>query len=202
MLRREPDRLLARALEGISVAETHGYPVWIDHAGFWLGWALAEKGDKQQGINHLRRALVAYGRSGAGSSMPKFLGLLADRLGEIGEVAEGLALLEQALAHIERCGETANEAETYRLRGKLRMMQRTDSFAAAEADLHKAIAVAREQEAKGWELRAATSLARLWQQDERRLAARDVLAPVHEWFTEGRDTADLQEAEQLLRELQ
>jgi predicted ATPase len=202
MLRREPDRLLVRVREGISIAETHGYPVWVDHAGFWLGWVMAENGDREQGIDHLRRALVAYGRNGAGSSMPKFLGLLADRLGEVGRACEGLMLLEQALDHIARSGETASEAETYRLRGKLRMLQGADHFAAAQADLLKAIAIAREQEAKGWELRAATTLARLWQQDDRRVAARDLLAPVHAWFTEGQGTPDLQEAERLLRALQ
>jgi class 3 adenylate cyclase/predicted ATPase len=202
MLRREPDRFLERVREGIAVAQSHGYPVWVDHADFWLGWALTEKGSLDEGIAHLRRALIAYQKTGAGSSMPKFLGLLADRLGDVQRHDEGLALLKQAVDHIERTGERANEAETYRLCGKLLASRPTPDFAAAEASLHKAMEVARAQQAKGWELRAATTLAGLLQRRDQRLEARACLDPVYGWFKEGFDTPDLKEAEQLLRQLQ
>ena len=202
MLRREPDRLLERVREGIAVAESHGYPVWVDHADFWLGWALAEKGSVAEGIVHLRRALVAYQKTGAGSSMPKFLGLLADRMGEIGRYDEGLTLLNQAIDHIERSCERASEAETYRLQGKLLLARDGNDSADAEANLRKAIEVARAQEAKGWELRAATTLARMLQERDQPGRARECLAPVYEWFTEGFETPDLKEAKELLRRLQ
>jgi tetratricopeptide (TPR) repeat protein len=112
MLRREPDILLSRVAEGIAVAQAHGFPVWIDHVGFWIGWAIAEKGFLEEGIAHLRTALDTYRRNGAGSSLPKFYGLLADRLGEQGDFKEALGLVDQALAHIEQTEERANEAET------------------------------------------------------------------------------------------
>jgi class 3 adenylate cyclase/predicted ATPase len=202
MLRREPDRLLERVREGIAIAESHGYPVWVDHADFWLGWAWAEKGNVDDGIAHLGRALVAYQKTGAGSSMPKFLGLLADRMGEVGRCDEGLALLNQAIDHIERTGERASEAETYRLKAKLLFVRDGNDSADVEANLRKAIEIARAQEAKGWELRAATTLARLLQRRGQPGRAREYLAPVYEWFTEGLDTPDLKEAEELLRRLQ
>ena len=202
MLRREPDRLLERVQEGVAVAESHGYPVWVDHAGFWSGWALAEKGSVEEGISHLRRALVAYQRTGAGGSMPKFLGLLADRLGDVRQHDEGLKLLQQAIQHIERSGERATEAETYRLYAKLLAARDMADFPAAEANLEKAIEIARAQQARGWELRAVTTLARMLQQRDQRRQARERLAPVYEWFKEGFDTPDLKEAGTLLLELQ
>jgi class 3 adenylate cyclase/predicted ATPase len=201
MLRREPDRLLERVREGVRIAEAHGYPVWIDHADFWIGWALAEKGSVEEGIVHLRRALVAYQKHGSGSSMPKFLGLLADRLGEVGRYDEALTLLDQAIQHVERMEERANEAETYRLRGKLIFARNADAAAEAESDLLKAIDVARAQHAKAWELRGATTLARVLQHRGQQRKAREYLLPVCEWFREGADTPDLKEARSLLREI-
>jgi predicted ATPase/class 3 adenylate cyclase len=201
MLRREPDRLLARVSEGIRIAEMRGYPVWIDHAGFWVGWSLAEKGFVEEGIAQIQQALEAYCRPGAGSSLPKFLGLLADRLGEVGRCDDGLQLLDRALEHIERTGERATEAETWRLRGKLLLACNPGDFGKAEACLRKAIDVAREQDAKAWELRAATTLASMLRQRGERLKARECLAPVYEWFREGLDTPDLLDARALLRDL-
>ena len=134
--------------------------------------------------------------------MPKFLGLLADRLGDVRQHDEGLALLQQAIQHIERSGERATEAETYRLYAKLLAARNMADFPAAEANLEKAIEIARAQQAKGWELRAVTTLARMLQQRDQRRKARERLAPVYEWFKEGFDTPDLKEAKTLLLELQ
>jgi predicted ATPase len=134
--------------------------------------------------------------------MPKFLGLLADRLGDMRQHDEGLALLQQAIQHIERSGERATEAETYRLYAKLLAARNMADFPAAEANLEKAIEIARAQQAKGWELRAVTTLARMLQQRDQRRKARERLAPVYEWFKEGFDTPDLKEAKTLLLELQ
>jgi class 3 adenylate cyclase/predicted ATPase len=201
MLRREPDILLAKVAEGIAIAKAHGFPVWVDHADFWIGWAMAEKGFLEKGIAHLRTALATYRRNGAGSSLPKFYGLLADRLGEQGQFEEALSLLDEALTHIERTEERANEAETLRLCGKLMFARNPDDFAPAEASVRRAIDVARRQQAKAWELRAATTLASMLRARGQRQEARLCLAPVYDWFREGLDTPDLIDARNLLREL-
>jgi class 3 adenylate cyclase/tetratricopeptide (TPR) repeat protein len=201
MLRREPDILLAKVEEGVAIAKAHGYPVWVDHADFWIGWALAEKGYLKQGIEHLNTAMEAYRRHGAGSSLPKFYGLLADRLGEDRQYDAALCYLDQAQAHIERTGERANEAETWRLRGKLLFAGNPDDLVSAEACVRRAIDIAREQEARAWELRATTTLALILRYHGRRQEARQCLAPVYGWFCEGLDTPDLHDAHCLLREL-
>lgn len=110
-------------------------------------------------------------------------------------------MLAEALAYIEQAGERWWEAELYRLKGELLLLQSADNHAKAETCFHQALDIARQQQAKSWELRAATSLARLWQSHGKCQDAYDLLAPVYEWFTEGFDTADLQEAKLLLIEL-
>jgi len=116
-----------------------------------------------------------------------------------GQIEEGLTLLEEAFQIVERTGERWLEAELYRHKGQLLMRQ--GHPAAAEELYRKALRIARDQEARLWELRAATSLARLWREQGRRAEAHELLAPVYGWFTEGFDTADLKEAKALLEEL-
>ena len=115
------------------------------------------------------------------------------------QIEEGLVTVTKALAQIEQSDERYTEAEIYRLRGELHLSLGNESE--AEASLRKAIKVARRQQAKSWELRATTSLARLWQAQGKREKARDALAQVYHWFTEGLDAADLKEAQALLQEL-
>jgi len=119
----------------------------------------------------------------------------------MGRTGEGLAMLNEALAHIERTGETVDQAEMLRLKGELLLMR--DGAAAAEAEgcFRAALAVARTQEARWWELRAKMSLARLLAKQGRRDEARVMLAEIYGWFTEGFDTADLKDAKVLLEEL-
>jgi predicted ATPase len=121
--------------------------------------------------------------------------------GYAGQVEEGLRLLAAALASLETSGAGDLLAEGYRLQGELLLRQVTLDMAQAEACCQQALAVARRQQAKSWELRAAVSLARLWQQQGKRAEAYALLAPVYGWFTEGFDTADLQEAKALLAEV-
>ncbi len=118
-----------------------------------------------------------------------------------GTPEEGLAALAEALEHIEKGGEGFWEAEVYRVKGELLLIQVPPDAAEAEASLHKALEVARSQSAKSWELRAATSLARLWQRQGKRDEARELLQPIYDWFTEGFDTQDLKDAKALLGEL-
>src|SRR5262252_4484164 len=113
----------------------------------------------------------------------------------------GLTALAEALTLVNTTGERWYESEIYRLKGELLLHQSLDNQADVENCFHQAMTVAQNQQAKSWELRAATSLARLWQQQGKRQEAYDLLTPVYHWFTEGFDTADLQEAKALLDEL-
>jgi predicted ATPase len=132
---------------------------------------------------------------------PYQLVLLAEAVGHAGQVKEGLRLLAEAMMVLEAGGQGDLLAEAYRLQGALLLRQAVTEAAQAEACFHQALAIAHRQQAKSWELRAATSLAQLWQQQGKRREARELLAPVYGWFTEGFDTADLQEAKALLAEL-
>ncbi len=115
---------------------------------------------------------------------------------------EGLTVLAEALTVAYKTGERWYEAELHRLKGELLLQQSSDNETEAESCLHQALKVAQDQHAKSWELRAATSLARLWQSQDKRQDAYDLLASVYNWFSEGFDTADLQDAQSLLEELE
>ncbi len=130
--------------------------------------------------------------------MPHWYALLAEAHGAKGEVEEGLVVLTEALGLVEKTGENWREAELHRLKGELLLLQSADNQTEAETCFLQAIAIAQNQSAKSWELRAATSLARLWQRQDKRQDAYDLLEPVYGWFTEGFDTADLKDAKALL----
>jgi len=124
-----------------------------------------------------------------------------DAYGIIGQAEAGLTALAEALTLADTTGERFYEPERYRLKGSLLLQQHVDHQAEAESCFHHALEIARHQQAKSFELRTATSLARLWQQQGKRKEAYDFHAPVYGWFTEGFDTPDLQEAKALLEEL-
>ncbi len=126
---------------------------------------------------------------------------MTEMQGKVGQAEEGLRVVDEALAIVERTEERFYEAELYRLKGELLLQQSENSAPAATASFQQAITIAQHQEAKSLELRAATSLARLWQSQGRKQEAHDLLAPVYNWFTEGFDTADLKDAKGLLEEL-
>jgi len=132
---------------------------------------------------------------------PYFLALLAQAHAEAGQTAEGLRVLEEALTLVHKTGERFYEAELYRLQGDLLLADSTRRHAEAHAVYQQALALARSQQARSWGLRIAMSLSRLWQRQGKRAEAYDLLAPVYGWFTEGFDTADLQEAKMLLQGL-
>jgi predicted ATPase len=123
---------------------------------------------------------------------PLCLLLLAEATGHVGQVAEGLRQLAEAQATFEASGRGDLLTEAYRLQGEFLLRQTVPEAAQAEACFQQALAIARRQQAKSWELRVATSLARLWQQQGKRQEAHDLLAPVYGWFTEGFDTTDLE----------
>jgi predicted ATPase len=165
------------------------------------GWALAMQGQGEAGIAQVHQGTTAWRATGAALLVPYLCTVLADVAEHLGHPADGLQALAEAHTLVEQQEERWWEAEVHRLRGVLLLRQPGTSQAEAEAWLRRALDVARRQEAKSLELRAAISLSRLWQQQGKHAEAYDLLAPLYGWFTEGFDTADLQEAKALLEEL-
>jgi predicted ATPase len=162
------------------------------------GWAVAHQGQVKEGIEQLTQGWTAWHATGAELHRSYFLTLFAEAHGTLGQPETGLTILTEALVHIEHTGERYYEAEIHRLKGELLLQQNSYNQADAETCFTQAISIAQNQSAKSWELRAAASLAKLWQQQGKRQEAYDLLASVYNWFTEGFDTADLQDAKALL----
>lgn len=197
--RRNPAGVRRRAAALIALCAEQGFPLWGAAGEILQGWAMAEQGRPAEGGTRVEEGIAAYRATGAAVFLPYWSALLADARSVSGRVAEGVALLGEALDRSEATGERWSEAELLRWKGEalLRLADRDR----AEACLLRAVSVARGQGARMWELRAATSLARLWQDQGRRAEAHDRLAPVYGWFSEGFDTPDLREARALLDEL-
>jgi predicted ATPase len=185
--------------EVVAVATEQGFSLYIASGTILRGWLKVMNGDVAEGMSLLRSGSTAYRAVGQEAWMPYFIALLAGACEIAGQVEEGLALLDDALQIAKRTGERWFAAELNRHKGEL--MLRQGQFEAAEELYHQALSIAENQGAKLWELRAAASLARLRRDQGRRAEARDLLAPVYGWFTEGFDTADLKEAKALLDEL-
>ena len=185
----------------IRLATEQGFPMWKAAGSILYGWALAQQGQAKEGVEQLHEGLRACHATGAEVMQPYHLALLAEAHGTLGKPEAGLAVLTEALTLVDITGERWYEPELYRLKGELLLQQSSDNHAEAESCFHQAIAIAQNQQAKSLALRASTSLARLWQQQGKRQEAYDLLAPVYGWFTEGFDTADLQEAKALLEAL-
>jgi predicted ATPase/class 3 adenylate cyclase len=182
----------------IALATEHTLPQQLAVGRFMLGWALTAQGQGEEGVTLLRQSVTDASATGNRLAPPTFLPVLGEVSGALGQVDAGLAMVAEALELIEQTGARWYEAETYRIKGTLLLLQAVPDAAQAEACFQHALDIARHQEAKSWELRAATSLARLWQSQGKRQEAHDLLAPVYAWFTEGFDTADAQEASMLL----
>jgi predicted ATPase len=162
---------------------------------------LMAQGQGSVGVAQMQQGLAAYHATGAAMGQTYLRSLLVEGYGKVGQANTGLRLLDETLAEVERTAERMCEAELYRLKGELLLQLAASDAAQAESCFQEALAIAHRQQAKSWELRAATSLSRLWQQQGKRQEGRELLAPVYAWFTEGFDTADLQEARALLDEL-
>jgi predicted ATPase len=203
--RREGPAVQERVETGITLSTEQGFPSWLAAATILQGWVLAKQGKGEGGIAQMCQGLSAYQDVGSELWRPYFLALLAQAYGEAGQAEEGLTVLAEALTIVERTGERWWEAEVYRVQGEL-FLQRAagrghQAEEEAEACFYQALAIARRQQAKSLELRAAMSLARLWQGQGKHVEARQLLAPIYGWFTEGFDTADLCEAKGLLEAL-
>jgi tetratricopeptide (TPR) repeat protein len=183
----------------VSLTIEQGFRQWHAQGTIYRGWVQARNGDVAEGMPLLRSGIIAFRASGTEAWLPHFLALHASAYDLAGEAEEGLSLLDESMQIVDRTGERWIEAELYRLKGQL--LLRRGHVEAAENRYREAVRIAREQEAKLWELRAAVSLARLCGDQGRRAEARDLLAPVFSWFTEGFDTPDLKDAKALLDEL-
>jgi predicted ATPase len=175
----------------VHLAREQDFPYWLAMATILRGSTLFEVGEIERGIAEMTHGLAAFRATGAQLWMPYFLGLLAEGHGTAGEQAEGLRVLSEALDRVGPTGERWFEAELYRRKGEVLLCLPEQDREAVEACFRRAIAVAQEQQAKLWELRAATSFARLRADQGKRAEAYDLLAPIYSWFTEGFDTADL-----------
>ena len=199
--RGEIDRTRERAEELIALSEQLGFPLYVGMGRFLRGWARVESGKAEVGIAEMQQALVELAGIGTAIGAPGFLVLLAEGLRKAGRHGEALGALGLGVAQAEQQGQHSYDAELHRLRAEILLDMDGNAALEAEALFGQSLEIARRQEAKTFELRAATSLARLWQRQGKRDAARDLLAPVYAWFTEGFDTRDLVEARALLEEL-
>src|SRR5262249_14931293 len=147
------------------------------------GWALAMQGQGAEGLAQLRQGLDAYRATSTAFQRPYFLSMLAEVHRSLGQPEAGLTALSEALALVEKTGERYYAAELHRLTGELLLQQDAPEVSHAETCFQQALAIARRQQAKSLELRAAMSLSRLWHQQGKRDAAHDLLAPVYGWFT-------------------
>jgi len=203
---------------GITLAREQGFPNWVGQGTVLQGWARAGQGQVEEGITQIRQGLTIEQAIGTGIFQSYYLVLLAEAYGKAGQVEEGLSVVAEALTVVDKSGERFYEAELYRLKGTLVLQSgvrgpasenpntqhptpSTHAEAEAEECFWKAIEIAQRQQAKSLELRAVMSLARLWQSQGKKEEARQLLAEIYDWFTEGFDTKDSQEAKALIEAL-
>ena len=193
-----PSGAVLYADEWVSLTERQSIGFYWAEAVIFQGWCLTMLGQREKGITQLTRGLTAY-RTQALLHLPTYLTLLADAYREVQQPENGLRQLVESISVTDRTQSRYYEAEMHRVRGELFLSMHDEG--AAEASFRTAINIAQHQSVKTWELRAATSLARLWDHQGKRTEARDLLAPIYGWFTEGLDTPVLQDAKALLDEL-
>jgi serine/threonine protein kinase/predicted ATPase len=203
--RREGAAVRENAEATIAIATEHGFALWLAAGLVMRGCALTEQGEWASGIAQLRQGFAAFVATGAATHRTYHLALLAEALGREGRTEEGLGVLAEAMALMHDTGEAFHGAELHRLRGEFLLRQKAAEAEAArreaEACFRRALTIAREQQAKSLELRAAMSLTRLYLKQDRQAEARPLLAKCYDWFTEGFDTPDLQEAKALLEQV-
>jgi predicted ATPase len=200
--RQEAQAAHDRAAGSIALAVQQGFSaLYVAWGTVPLGWALTRQAQWAAGMDKLREGGEAALATGSELWRPYFLALRAEAAGVAGQPEDGRRLLAEAQNVMARTDERFYEPEVSRLTGVLHLAQSPVAQAEAEAHMGHALDIARHQEAKSLELRAAMSLSRLWQQQGKRTEAHELLAPIYSWFTEGFDTTDLQEARALLEEL-
>lgn len=199
--RREPRVALEIAQAGIIFCRDNAVPIYPAFATVVRGWALAEDGSPEEGVADMQRGLEEWLGTGTGLMLPIIYAMLAEGHARWDKTEEGLKLLDIAFDKVQKTGELVWEPKLHGLKGLLLLSQSNKNEIEAEAHFRKAIEIAREQDAKSFELRAATSLASLWCRQGKIDSARDLLLPIYEWFTEGFDAPDLVEAKKLVDRL-
>jgi predicted ATPase len=197
---REVERAQQPLHEGVQLSRTKALPFLLAVGTFFQGYCQAHRGRGNEGLAQMERScatIQAIGATGAGTPRSAHL---AEACAMAGQPEKAMDSLAQGLAHVEERGERYWEAELHRLKGEL-LLSQGESHSGAETSFEKAIEVARRQQAKSWELRATMSLARLWKKQGKKEDARQRLAEIYGWFTEGFDTADLKDAKALLGDL-
>jgi predicted ATPase len=203
--RREPSLVKERVETMVSLMQEHGFVHFLGGGMARLGWALVEQGAVDEGIAQIHQALEAHRIHRIWLGRYEIMAILAGAYGKAGQAQEGLRVLADAITLAHHNAELHCEAELYRLKGELLLQSDIEGLAfvaEAETCFQQAFAVARRQQAKSFELRAVMSLSRLWQRQGKQAAARQMLAEIYSWFTEGFDTPDLQDAISLLEALQ
>jgi predicted ATPase len=198
--RRDAEAAATHAKTGAELAKEHGFPLFVAWSAPPQGWALAAQGRLAEGAERIRQGLSDAMATGSELFRPCFRAWLAEVLGTAGAPEAGVQVLDEELALDDR-DERRYDAELHRLRGELLLLSEPGHYDEAESCFLEALGMAREQQAKSLELRAAASLARLWQSQGKPNEARELLAQVYDWFTEGLDSPDLQDAKALLDEL-
>jgi predicted ATPase len=198
--RREPRQVDMRAGEAIALSDEQGFAFFFAWAPVQTGWAAVHQGRGAEGIAEIRNGLGSARATGAENALPMGFATLVEACLETGQTQEGLSAVSEAFEIATRHGDRWYEPELHRLRGELLLASKGDD-AEAELCFRRSIDIARRQQAKSWELRAMTSLARLLQRRGTQREAGSMLGEVYGWFTEGFDTADLKDAKALLDEL-
>ncbi len=198
----EPQNVQNCAKEAIALCKEYGIPFFLHWSKLNQGAALVQQGQVEEGITQMSQGLFEFRAMGAGAAIPSFLANLANGYKMAGRVSEGLTTIAEALDIVQETGELISKSELYRLMGELLLMQdQAGAEVEAETCFLKAIEIARRLNGKSLELRASVSLCRFWQKQGRNEKARQTLARIYSWFTEGFDTFDLKEARTLLDEL-
>ena len=201
ILRGDAEAALRASEALVALGREHNMALYLAFGSVHASWARARLSDREAGVTELRGAVAAYGDQGNRLYVPFYQGLLAEIEGEEQSADRALARIDEALALAGATGEHWSDAFLHRIRGEILLKRDPANPAAAEEAFFTAIAVAQQQKARSFELRAAMSMARLWRDQGKPQQARDLLAPVYGWFTEGFDTLDLKEAKALLDEL-
>jgi predicted ATPase len=192
---------VAQAQELLALAEDKRASLWIAGARLFQGCILASTGKPSDSVRLITSGLATWQGTGATFWLPLYESYLAKAHAELCQFVDAWRCIDEAMRAVETTKETMFEAEVHRIAGEIEIMSPERDAAKAETYFEHALAVARKQQAKSFELRAAMSMARLWRDQGKREATRNLLAPVYNWFTEGFDTLDLKEAKRLLNEL-
>ena len=191
----------AQTDELVALADEKGAVFWKASGGLVKSWLFVLTGRTSDAITSFSSAIAMFRSTGATIFVPLFLSMLGSAFAELRQFDQARRCIDEAMALTEASGERWFDAETYRIAGEVELRSPERKSASAQRYFEQALGVARAQQARSCELRVATSLARLWRDQGRRTEARDLLARVYDWFTEGFDTLDLKEAKALLEEL-